>query len=173
MLKDDNANVNKTLISSSVHIELLRGSSGFIYTEVCNIYWAKTKSLLQRCKRVHTEPHSDFKICPKYCLPLKSYKLHKCLPLSPVYLRQHRTSQLICYTIISLQYTRHVLLDWTRIQEQVLRQQHNYRIVCCCCFFGCGKEHAHGEYIHIIFECILCIIPVQEGQSPPDGKPFR
>lgn len=38
MLKDDNANVNKTLISSSVHIELLRGSSGFIYTEVCNIY---------------------------------------------------------------------------------------------------------------------------------------
>lgn len=77
MLKVDNANVNIKLISSSVHIELLRGSSGFIYTEVCNVYRTKTKILLQCCKRVHIEPHSDFKICPKYCIPLKTFKLHK------------------------------------------------------------------------------------------------
>lgn len=66
-------------------------------------------------------------------------------PLSLAYLRQHRSSQLICYTIIPLQYTRHVLLDWTRLQEQVLRQQHNHRIDCSLFFWLWRRTHAHTE----------------------------
>lgn len=93
------------------------------------------------CKRVHIEPHSDFKDVQCTVSHWKTFKLHKLWPLSLVYLR---TSQLICYTIIPLQYTRHVLLDWTRLQEQVLRQQHNHRIGCSF-FFGCEKEHTHTE----------------------------
>jgi len=90
---------------------------------------------LQTC--TYIESHSDCKVCPMYRIPLK---LHILSPL--------RSSQLICYTIIPLQYTRHVLLDWTRLQEQVLRQQHNHRIDCSLFFFGCEEEHTHTERVH-------------------------
>lgn len=139
---------------------LLRGSSGFI--------WHRGKLCIQNkkiiCKRVHIEPHSDFKDVQCTVSHWKTFKLHKLWPLSLVYLR---TSQLICYTIIPLQYTRHVLLDWTRLQEQVLRQQHNHRIGCS--FFLAVKRnkrtqrvHSHHIWVHIRY-----IISVQEGQTPP------